>query len=148
MAEYQDQSVALSAKRQETQSDPQETTGDLAVQSVNEDRFKVPEADNTHRPSLPGNRNINKALLEGPDFKRKVAPEIRSILKTLYHSSRPYKDLEDSYSKRHNQLRADRLDGTCTWFIRTQSFGSWLIGGSPRLLWCFGAPGIGKSIIA
>ena len=115
MAEYQDQSVSLSAKRQETQSDPQETTGELTVQS---------------------------------DFKRKVAPEIRSILKTLYHSSRPYKDLEDSYSKRHNQLRADRLDGTCTWFIRTQSFGSWLAGGSPRLLWCFGAPGIGKSTIA
>ena len=114
MAEYQDQSVSLSAKRQETQSDPQEATGELTVQS---------------------------------DFKRKVAPQIRSILKTIYHSSCPYKDLEDSYSKRHNQLRADRLDGTCTWFIRTQSFGSWLTGGSPRLLWCFGAPGIGKSTI-
>ena len=115
MAESQDQSVSLSAKRQETQPNPQETMGELTVQS---------------------------------DFKRKVAPEIRSILKTLYHSSCPYKDLEDSYSKRHSRLRADRLDGTCTWFIRLQSFGSWLTGGSPRLLWCFGAPGIGKSTIA
>ena len=94
------------------------------------------------------NSNVNKALLEGPDFKGKVAREIRTMIKVLYHSSRPYKDLKDSFTKHHNHLRANRLDGTCTWFIGSQSFGSWLAGGSPRLLWCYGAPGRGKSTIA
>ena len=106
---------------------------------------KVPEANNIHRLSSPSNSNVDQPPLEGSDLKQKVAPDIRSILETLYHSSRPYKDLVDSYSKRHKQFRANRLDGTCTWFIHTQSFGSWLAGGSPRLLWCYGAPGIGKS---
>ena len=108
----------------------------------------VPQADTIHRLSSPSNSNVDQPTLGVTDLKRKVAPKIRSILKTLYHSSRPYKDLVDSYSKRHEQLRANRLDGTCTWFICTQSFRSWLVGGSPRLLWCFGAPGIGKSTIA
>ena len=107
----------------------------------------VPQADNIYRLSSPSNSNVDQPLPEGPDWKRKVAPEIRFILKTLYHSSRPYKDLVDSYSKRHKQFRANRLDATCTWFVRTQSFGSWLASGSPRLLWCYGAPGIGKSTI-
>ena len=94
------------------------------------------------------NSNVNKALLEGPDFKGKVAREIRTMIKALYHSSRPYKDLKDSFTKRHNHLRANRLNETCIWFIGSQSFGSWLAGGSPRLLWCYGAPGRGKSTIA
>lgn len=52
----------------------------------------------------------------------------------------------------HAQRRAERLAGTCEWFLNTKEYRSWLQGPSytsdEAILWCQGRPGIGKTMLA
>ncbi|KAI1749859.1 hypothetical protein F4782DRAFT_549305 [Xylaria castorea] len=59
--------------------------------------------------------------------------------------------MNDSNFARHQYFRSERLDGTCDWLIRTRKFwDEWLLGsyGTCKTLFCWGAPGVGKSTIA
>ena len=44
--------------------------------------------------------------------------------------------------------KGDRVDGTCEWVLTQHQYSSWLVEGSPQLLWLSGAPGIGKTVIS
>ena len=52
----------------------------------------------------------------------------------------------------HEQRKAERIAGTCEWFLNTTEFQSWLHReprrGERAILWCQGRPGIGKMMLA
>ena len=77
----------------------------------------------------------------------RVDPRVRSILKKLESASDPYKDLEDSYRRRHEQFAKQRLKGTCKWFLQDDQYTRWLEDSSHQVFWCWGSPGIGKRTI-
>ena len=52
--------------------------------------------------------------------------------------------------QRHQDIRADRLDGVGNWFLETGEFRKWSGGeeGSPEgVLFCSGGPGVGKTYL-
>jgi hypothetical protein len=38
--------------------------------------------------------------------------------------------------------------GTGDWFIKLDTYQNWVVGNSPPQLWCYGPPGVGKSMLA
>ncbi|KAH6670199.1 hypothetical protein B0J14DRAFT_114430 [Halenospora varia] len=48
----------------------------------------------------------------------------------------------------HNFIRRKRYLQTGDWILRGDKFQRWYENGSSELLWCWGAPGAGKSILA
>ena len=52
----------------------------------------------------------------------------------------------------HAQCRAECIQGTCQWFLETSEFRSWRQRkrpiGDKGIFWCWGRPGIGKTILA
>jgi len=58
--------------------------------------------------------------------------------------------------QRHQDLRADRLDGVGNWLLETSEFRKWSSGGGEslgedgsleRVLFCTGGPGVGKTYL-
>ena len=52
--------------------------------------------------------------------------------------------------QRHQDVRAERLDGVGDWFLETSEFRKWSNGedNSPeRVLFCSGGPGVGKTFL-
>jgi len=52
--------------------------------------------------------------------------------------------------QRHQDVRAERLDGVGDWFLKTSEFQKWSKGedGSlERVLFCSGGPGVGKTFL-
>jgi len=58
--------------------------------------------------------------------------------------------------QRHQDLRADRLDGVGNWLLETSEFRKWSSGGDgllgedgsrERVLFCSGGPGVGKTYL-
>ena len=52
-----------------------------------------------------------------------------------------------SYSQKHYDVRAKRLEGTGQWLLDCDVFNSWLDRSNP-VLCCTGGPGVGKSVLA
>ena len=52
----------------------------------------------------------------------------------------------------HQQCQAERVTGTCDWFLETKEYESWrehpVSTGDEDILWCQGKPGIGKTVLA
>lgn len=52
----------------------------------------------------------------------------------------------------HKQCRAERIAGTCEWFLASKEFQSWSqrssYTGDETIFWCQGRPGIGKTMLA
>ena len=52
----------------------------------------------------------------------------------------------------HEKVRAERLAGSCEWFLDREEFRSWSQRPSQAsdeaILWCQGRPGIGKTMLA
>ena len=57
----------------------------------------------------------------------------------------------EGQEKFHEQCRAERIAGTCEWFLAKEQFQSWLerpsSTGGEDILWCQGRPGIGKTML-
>ena len=53
-------------------------------------------------------------------------------------------DFEDD----HERISAKKHPGTGDWLIARDDFQAWLQSDSSRLLWCYGKPGSGKSVLA
>ncbi|KAK0729574.1 hypothetical protein B0H67DRAFT_559126 [Lasiosphaeris hirsuta] len=54
------------------------------------------------------------------------------------------------HGQRHHAIQALRLEGTGDWLIRQPGFLKWSCGdetGSPNVLWCYGGPGTGKTVL-
>ena len=51
--------------------------------------------------------------------------------------------------QRHQDVRADRLDGVGDWFLETSEFRKWSNGDGSlgRVLFCSGGPGVGKTYL-
>ncbi|KAF2176086.1 hypothetical protein K469DRAFT_522797, partial [Zopfia rhizophila CBS 207.26] len=47
---------------------------------------------------------------------------------------------EDTYARKHEQ--------TCGWLINESKYQHWFSSSISSLLWCYGKPGIGKSVLA
>jgi hypothetical protein len=58
------------------------------------------------------------------------------------------KDLGPSTYIQDKDFNADRVEGTCEWFLRHQLFTEWHKRGGSRLLWVSGDPGCGKSVLS
>ena len=56
-------------------------------------------------------------------------------------------DPQDDLAAIHS-AKGDKVDGTCEWILTQHQYTSWLVEGSPQLLWLSGAPGIGKTMIS
>lgn len=54
--------------------------------------------------------------------------------------------------KIHERCRAERIAGTCEWFLERKEFESWLQRpsgpGDEVIFWCVGRPGIRKTMLA
>jgi hypothetical protein len=70
--------------------------------------------------------------LTDPDTKRR---KIKSWLCPL-----------ESWQKQEN-VYADHHEGTGQWFLESEEFKNWLEG-TPKVLWCHGDPGSGKTVLA
>ena len=52
--------------------------------------------------------------------------------------------------QRHQDVRAERLDGVGDWYLDTSEFRKWSKGGNgsrERVLFCSGGPGVGKTYL-
>ncbi|SPO01972.1 uncharacterized protein DNG_04645 [Cephalotrichum gorgonifer] len=54
-------------------------------------------------------------------------------------------DLE--YGETQQALHDTRLEGTGIWLLQTPEFEEWFQGKSSGILWCFGNPGVGKTVL-
>ena len=53
-------------------------------------------------------------------------------------------------TRRHQAVRADRLDGVGNWVLETSEFRKWRDaedGGVEQVLFCYGGPGVGKTYV-
>ncbi|KAL5356351.1 nucleoside phosphorylase domain-containing protein [Aspergillus floccosus] len=53
----------------------------------------------------------------------------------------------DEYDQMYDELLEKRCPGTCNWMTETKTFQNWRQITSSSLLWCYGKPGIGKSVL-
>lgn len=51
-------------------------------------------------------------------------------------------------STNYNAASAKHLDGTGSWFMKSEEFLSWRTTPGPRALWLYGSPGCGKTILS
>ncbi|KAF2727145.1 hypothetical protein EJ04DRAFT_570650 [Polyplosphaeria fusca] len=52
------------------------------------------------------------------------------------------------FEKIHQDIYAKKQEDTCDWLIKEPKYQEWFNGSTSSLLWCFGKPGIGKSVLA
>ena len=52
------------------------------------------------------------------------------------------------YCNKQRDIASKRHEGTGEWFLMSEKFTSWLSGSADSVLWCPGAPGAGKTVIA
>ncbi|RWA06782.1 hypothetical protein EKO27_g8320 [Xylaria grammica] len=89
----------------------------------------------------PGQPVLRKVLVR----RTKAAFLTDQRFDDFYHSN-----ISISNRARHQYFRAERLEGTCDWFFGQKPWGEWISSstcGTPSTLYCWGAPGIGKSTI-